>query len=136
MRNWLQTLAYRFQTFMYGRYGVDQLSKHLNFAALAVLLVSLFIPELYLLALALMVWSTFRIYSRNLYSRQRELLQYQNIVAKLRRRIKLYKSRFRDRKTHRFFRCPGCKEYLRVPKGRGEVHITCPRCRHEIVRKT
>ncbi len=136
MRNWLQSLAYRFQTFMYGRYGMDPLSKHLNIASLIVLIVSLFIPELYLLALALMVWSTFRIYSRNIYNRQQELLRYQNLTAKFRRRVNLYKSRFRDRKTHRFFRCPGCKEYLRVPKGRGEVHITCPRCRHEIVRKT
>ena len=136
MRNWLQTLSYRFQTFMYGRYGVDLLSKHLNIASLIVLILSWFIPELYLLALALLVWSTFRIYSRNIYNRQLELFRYQNFIAKLRRRLNLLKSRFRDRKTHRFYRCPGCREFLRVPKGRGEVHITCPRCRHEIVRKT
>ncbi|MBQ9963887.1 MAG: hypothetical protein IJP14_02070 [Clostridia bacterium] len=136
MRNWLQTLSYRFQTFMYGRYGVDLLSKHLNIASLIVLILSWFIPELYLLALALLVWSTFRIYSRNIYNRQQELFRYQNFIAKLRRRLNLLKSRFRDRKTHRFYRCPGCREFLRVPKGRGEVHITCPRCRHEIVRKT
>lgn len=136
MRNWLQTLSYRFQTFMYGRYGVDLLSKHLNIASLIVLILSWFIPELYLLALALLVWSTFRIYSRNIYNRQQELFRYQNFIAKLRRRLNLLKSRFRDRKTHRFYRCPSCREFLRVPKGRGEVHITCPRCRHEIVRKT
>ncbi len=136
MRNWLQTLAYRFQAFMYGRYGVDQLSKHLNIAAITLLLVSLFLPRLYLLSLACMLWSTFRIYSRNIYKRQQELAAYQRFLAKLRRRTNLIKSRFRDRKTHRFYRCPGCKEYLRVPKGRGEVNITCPRCRHEIVRKT
>lgn len=136
MRNWLQTLSYRFQTFMYGRYGVDLLSKHLNIASLIVLILSWFIPELYLLALALLVWSTFRIYSRNIYNRQQELFRYQNFIAKLRRRLNLLKSRFRDRKTHRFYRCPGCREFLRVPKGRGEVHITCPHCRHEIVRKT
>ncbi len=136
MRNWLQILAYRFQTFMYGRYGVDALSKHLNVASLCVLLISLFVPQLYWLALALMVWSTFRIYSRNIYKRQQELAAYQRFTVTVRRRINLVKSRFRDRKTHRFFRCPGCREFLRVPKGRGEVHITCPRCRHEIVRKT
>ena len=136
MRNWLQTLAYRLQRFMCGRYGVDVLSKHLNIAALVLVLLSLFVPLLYPLSLAVLAWSTFRIYSKNSYSRMRERDAYLRFIYKLRKRKNLLKSRLRDRKTHRFYKCPGCREYLRVPKGRGEVHITCPKCRHEIVRKT
>ena len=67
MQNWLQNLAYRLQGFMYGRYGVDILSKHLNIAALALVILSLFVPFLYPLSLSLLVWSTFRTYSKNIY---------------------------------------------------------------------
>lgn len=136
MRNWFQNLAYRLQGFMYGRYGVDILSKHLNIAALVLVLLSWFVPFLYPLSLALVVWSTFRVYSKNIYSRAKERDAYLRFLHKLKRRKNLIKNRWRDRKTHRFYKCPGCKEYLRVPKGRGEVHITCPNCRHEIVRTT
>lgn len=136
MGRWLQNLAYKLQGFMYGRYGADILSKHLNIAALVLVILSLFVPFLYPLSLGLLVWSTFRMYSKNIYSRARERDAYLRFLNKLKRRKNLLKNRWRDRKTHRFYKCPGCKEYLRVPKGRGEVHITCPKCRHEIMRNT
>lgn len=136
MQRWLQRIAYKLQGFMYGRYGMDILSKHLNIAALILIVLSWFFSPLYPLSLVLLAWSMFRTYSKNMYSRARERDTYLRFINKLRRRAKLLKSRWRDRKTHRFFKCPGCKEYLRVPKGGGEVHITCPKCRHEIIRKT
>lgn len=136
MRFWLDKIRYTLGRWMYGRYGMDTLSRHLNVLAIALLLLSLLVPLLYPFALAAMVWSTFRIYSKNIPARTRERDGYARWLSKLQRRHRLMKSRFRDRKTHRFYKCPGCKEYLRVPKGRGEVHITCPGCRTEIVRRT
>lgn len=136
MNRWFQTIAYKLRVLLQGSYGTDILSRHLSIAALLFVILSLFVPFFYPLSLILLGWSTFRIYSKNIYKRGQERDQYLRFLATLRKRMNLYKSRIRDRKTHRFYRCPGCKEYLRVPKGRGEVHITCPKCRNTIVRKT
>ena len=43
---------------------------------------------------------------------------------------------WRERKTHRYFKCPNCKTMVRVPKGKGKIVITCTRCHHEIVKRT
>ncbi len=136
MNRWFQALAYKLRVLLQRSYGTDILSRHLSIAALIFVIVSLFVPLFYPLSLILLGWSTFRIYSKNIYKRGQERDQYLRFLSTLRKRRNLYKSRIRDRKTHRFYRCPGCKEYLRVPKGRGEVHITCPKCRNTIVRKT
>ena len=136
MRSFFYTLRQRLQTFMIGRYGGDLLSKHINVLSMILLVVSWFWRWAYIGAVALLVWSIVRICSRNIYKRQRENQAYLNLLSKLKKRRNLLRSRWRDRRTHRFFKCPSCKEYLRVPKGRGNVHITCPRCRHEIERKT
>ena len=136
MNRWWQNVAYKLQRFMYGRYGADILTKHSNIAVIIVFLLSTIFPIVYPLAWALLLWSTFRILSKNIYNRTRERNAYLRFLHQLRRRKNLIKNRYRDRKTHRFYKCPGCHEYLRVPKGGGTVHITCPKCRHEITRTT
>ena len=35
-----------------------------------------------------------------------------------------------------FFRCPSCKEVVRVPRGKGKIRITCPRCGYAFEKKT
>ena len=50
--------------------------------------------------------------------------------------ILLIWSMFRSRKTHRYYKCQICKHWLRVPKGKGKIEITCPVCKYKIKRKT
>jgi len=39
-------------------------------------------------------------------------------------------------KTHEMFYCPGCKTACFVPKGKGKVRITCPKCGEKFIGKT
>ena len=46
------------------------------------------------------------------------------------------KKRWAQRSTYRFFKCPQCKQTVRVPKGRGKICITCPKCKTEFIKKS
>jgi DNA-directed RNA polymerase subunit RPC12/RpoP len=52
------------------------------------------------------------------------------------RYIKLWRLKFEQRKTARIYMCPQCGKMIRVPKGRGKIQISCPKCRNKIIRRT
>lgn len=117
--------------FMYGRYGIDSLSKAIFILSLILLLLSSVtrIAFFYIVALSLLLWSYFRIFSKNRAKRYRELSVYTG-------KVNLIKSRWCDRKTHRYFRCRACKQMLRVPKHKGKIQITCRKCGVKMQKKT
>ncbi len=136
IRRFLSQLAFRMQRFMYGRYGNDELNKTLLIASLVCLVLSLFWGLFYLIALFLMGWSLFRTYSKNIAKRQHERRVYVNFTAKIRTKCRLYKRIWTERKTHRYFKCKQCKAVIRIPKGRGEIDVGCPRCHHHTMQKS
>ena len=69
-----------------------------------------------LLSMALLIWSCFRSLSRNLEARRRELVRYLALKRRVTDRFRLQKAKWRDRKTHVYFRCPKCRAVIRVPK--------------------
>lgn len=124
---------------MYGRNGYDELSLVLYLVAFLFVLLS-YIPYVgtvfSLLALALMLWSLFRTLSKNLPKRRRELERYYKIKNAPRRRHQLRKNKKRDKKTHCYFKCRKCRSVLRIPRGKGDIIVTCPRCGERIEKKT
>lgn len=136
MKRWIQNLSARMQTWMYGRYGYDELSRFLSVAAVVLILFSMVFPPVNAVALALLVWGMFRTYSRNIEKRQREREAYLGFTGKIKQSFKRWKNMWRERKTHRYYKCPSCKVHLRVPKGRGQIEISCPKCHNKIIRKT
>ena len=138
MRNFLARLVSRLQRFMYGRYGSDELTLFLMGSALIFLLLSgvRVLWFLYFAGAALLALTTFRSLSRNLAARRRERERYLRLIAKPKNWLKLQRNKFRDRKTHRYFHCAHCRAVLRVPRGKGKIDITCPRCRKVTVKKT
>ena len=138
MRNFLARLVSRLQRFMYGRYGSDELTLFLMGSALIFLLLSgvRVLWFLYFIGAALLALATFRSLSRNLAVRRRERERYLRLIAKPKNWLKLQRNKFRDRKTHRDFHCAHCRAVLRVPRGKGKIDITCPRCRKVTVKKT
>lgn len=118
------------QRFMMGRYGTDKLNMWILGAGLILCLASVFIPaaqvDLALTACsyALMGWAIFRTLSRNTYKRYRE-----------NRRFLMILDRLKDR-DHKYFDCPKCRQPVRVPRGKGKIMITCPKCREKFQRKS
>ena len=118
------------QRFMTGRYGTDKLNMFILGGGLIVCLLALFIPvpaanlALTLLSYGLMFWAIFRTFSRNTYRRYQE-----------NRRFLMLLDRIKDRK-HRHFECPRCHQPVRVPRGKGKIAITCPKCRERFIKKT
>lgn len=129
MRMFFQRLGTRLARFMYGRYGYDTLSQHLMVLALGIWLLSLFVwPEpLLLLYLAVFVYVHFRVFSKNIGARRRELERYLRLIRRPQQWLRLQKNKWRDRKTHRYFTCR-CGAALRVPRGRGNITVHCPKC--------
>lgn len=131
MRRFLEQLASRLAGFLYGRYGSDELNRFLSVAALVLAFASLFLPVLYLPALVLMGWSVFRTLSRNFTARQKERAVFLRLMEAPRRFFKQ-----KTDKNYRYYPCPGCKTTLRVPRGKGKLKITCPKCKTQITKKT
>ena len=138
IKNWFRSLGSKAQSFMYGRYGYDELSQFLSMAALLCIVIGLFAyPGFFCgLAMALYLISMLRMYSKNTAKRQQERNFYLRKPQPLRDWKALQKRKFADRKTHRFYRCSQCKASLRVPKGKGRIKIRCPKCGTEIIKKT
>ena len=138
MKNWFRRMGERLARFMYGRYGNDTLNRVLFVAAILLMLLT-WIPRLWWMVFpswGLLLWATFRCYSRNLTKRRGELAAWTSFWGRIRGFFLLQGSRWRDRKTHRYFKCKQCRVTLRVPKGKGMIDVTCPKCGSVTVKKT
>ena len=117
------------QRFMAGRYGNDRLNITLLAVGCVLCFVQMFVPSgagfvLTILSEVLLILSLFRCFSRNTYKRYNE-----------NRKFLLLIDRIKDR-DHRYYACPKCRQTVRVPKGKGKISITCPKCREKFIKKT
>ena len=119
-------LKEKFYRFMAGRYGADQLSRFLSFAALALIVVNLFVRStiLWLLGIVALVLVYVRMFSKNYEKRRRENERYLQLKYKLTGGARNWADRQKQRRDYVFFRCPGCHAMLRVPRGKGKIRIT------------
>ena len=123
-------MASALRGFMAGRYGTDRLNMVMLCAGLIASILSMMIPVqplnliLWALSYILMILAIWRSLSRNTYRRYQENRKFLQIFDRL-----------RDRQ-HRYFDCPKCRQMVRVPRGKGKISITCPRCREKFVKKT
>ncbi len=129
----MEKLRLRFAAFMQDRYGPDALYKALFVASLVLIVLNLLFqfPVFYLLGLALIAWSFFRIFSKDRAKRAAENQKYLTLKDKAQKRAMLLVNRFKYMKTHRYRTCPSCKTPLRLAKKTGSVHVKCPVCRNE-----
>ena len=129
-RQFSAKLSARLRNFMMGRYGTDRLNMVILGVGLVASLLSVVLRApavnmvLFVLSYGMMFWAIFRTLSRNTYKRYQENRKFLQLVG-----------RIKDRE-HRYFDCPKCRQMVRVPRGKGKISITCPRCREKFVKKT
>lgn len=123
---------------MLGRYGTDSLNQCLNIAAIALLVLSLVtgLNLFYTLALVLWGYSIFRMMSRNISKRTAENYRFYNAKSALSNTIAQKKKEFSQRKHYHYYKCPQCGQKLRVPRGRGKIQISCPKCSKQFIKKS
>lgn len=130
IQQFLARLTAAMRKYMAGRYGTDKLNLAILGTALAICVVTGFvkIPLVNLLMTAasygLMIWAICRSFSRNTYKCYQE-----------NRKFLQFFDRLKDR-DHRYYDCPRCRQNVRVPRGKGKIAITCPRCKEKFIRKT
>ena len=132
----------KLQRFMNGRYGADELGKAMNSCAVVFLFISIFsgiLPALHIFywaGIILVIYTCYRMLSRNISKRYEENQKFMTARYRAVMKREARKKRWAQRDTYRFFKCPDCKQMVRVPKGRGKICITCPKCKREFVKKS
>ena len=128
----------KFRRFMTGRYGVDQLSRLYLVLTLVLLVLSMFtkLPIFYGLAIILLIYMYYRMFSKNTTKMYAQNQKYLNMRYQVVVKWNNAKKHFAQRKEYRFYRCPKCHQKVRVPRGKGKICITCPKCRNEFIKKS
>ncbi len=128
----------KLQDFMIGRYGFDALSRFILGVALVLVIISMFIHNIVLnsIGLVLIIYTYIRMFSKNIPKRYAENEAYFRVTGKVKKFFKHKKMHVMEYKTHKFYRCPKCNQDIRVPRGKGKIRITCPKCRFEFEKKT
>ena len=118
---------------MAGRNGNDQLNVFLLIIDVVLLVLAGIISRgrgtiLYPMAIVLLLYIYFRMFSRNLYKRREENGKFLRLKYSVESYFRVRKEQWRQRKDYKFFTCPSCRAALRVPKGRGKLRIVCRKC--------
>lgn len=134
----LQNLKNKFLKFMYGRYGKDELNIFLLYFLIGIVIVNLMtifmmfridliLNLLYLIIVAIFI---FRFTSKNFEKRRnenRKFLKYKSKVVNF----------FTGKKDYyKYFKCPSCKQEVRIPRDKGKILITCPKCGNKFEKKS
>lgn len=128
----------KFRKFMYGRNGGDQLSNALLILSLVLtfggsLTKISWLSTIGYIPLGL---SLFRVFSKDVSKRRMENYKFAMFLSPIYSRFKNTQKRVEDSKTHKYYRCPNCKQQLRVPKGKGKIVVTCTKCGTKFNKKT
>ncbi|MCD7797674.1 MAG: hypothetical protein LUG95_08870 [Clostridiales bacterium] len=144
MKKFFQNLGYRFQRFMAGRYGTDALWKVLFVLWFVLTILGYILRSFstaayyvcYVFSLAVIIFALFRMFSKNISARRRENESWLRFAGNIKKNFNFTKTRFQQRKTHKFVKCKGCKKVLRLPKNKGKIRVTCPHCNNQFTVNT
>ena len=134
----MKKLKEKLASFMYGRNGVDEIYKAVMLSELVIMMAYLIVrmftknkavsAVFTLIIFAGLVYMMFRCMSKNILKRRAENKAYLDYLSRQRAKRRLAANKRRDRKTHVYKDCPGCKAVIRLPRVKGMHTVKCPRC--------
>lgn len=144
--------------FMQGRYGVDELGRFMTGACFVILILEL-VTKWYVLTFVF--WAAFlviyyRMLSRDYGKRQQENQKFLN--ARYKCKAKWYQTFHKNsngyggygskggfkrcwkdiqqRMQYHIYKCPGCSQKIRIPRGKGMIMVRCPKCQTEFKKRS
>ncbi|HBA62241.1 MAG TPA: hypothetical protein DCZ20_00110 [Lachnospiraceae bacterium] len=128
----------KLRRFMYGRYGMDQFSRFLITISLIGFILSLLTGReiFYLIGVLALIYTYFRVFSKNRNKRIAENQKYWQMTNRFRTSWERFKRDSAQRKTHHIYKCPTCSQKIRVPRGKGRIEITCPKCGTKFIKNS
>ena len=128
----------KFMRFMYGRYGVDSLGKFtVVLALILIILARIFDSGIFsMISWICLIFAYYRMFSRNIYKRSAENQKFLSKTSGIRTWFYKQKNLMAQRKTHHIYKCPTCKQKIRVPRGKGRIEIRCPKCNTKFIKKS
>lgn len=142
----MNDFRYKMARFFAGRTGVDALGRFFTWLALLLMIATMITHSniVYLIAMGCLIYSIWRMFSRNYQKRYRENQWFLNKTASIRYKLnprdlinwfQRIKHNFNQRRMYAIFKCPSCKQKLRVPRGRGKIQVTCRKCGNQFIKK-
>lgn len=127
-----------FRNFMAGRYGTDQLTIALLVLGMVLTFIGDALDLYFLTMLTYLIFLAciYRTMSKNISARQKEnhlFLQYWNPVKSW---LNKKYNNIKSNKDYKYFKCPNCKQELRVPRGKGKIAVTCKKCQVKFIQKS
>ena len=124
--------------FMIGRYGPDHLSIALIILSfvLSIFYAIFWITLILYISYLVLGLTLFRMLSRNIQRRRAENDKFIRYWWPIKSKVKKFIQKIKDRRKYKYLKCPSCKATLRVPKGKGKLRITCPRCGEWVISQT
>lgn len=128
----------KFYRFMQGRYGTDELSKFLVGVGMVLIILNIFTRNfmISLLFWICLIYSYFRMFSKNYSARYAENQKFLEIKNRLKYKWENHKKVSEQKKIYHIYSCPYCKQKIRIPKGKGTIIITCPKCKQEFGKRS
>ncbi len=128
---------------MQGRYGLDRLSQVMMIVGLVVVIIAAFVRRpvivsnlIYLVGIVIVILGYIRVFSKNYQKRYNENQKFMQLTGGIWRLLGKEKYMMEQRRDYRIFTCPGCKQKIRIPKGKGKIEISCPKCHTKFIKKT
>ena len=127
-----------FMRFMIGRYGADKLGQFLIWTAFILMVVRMLIrnPWINTASSVCLVWCCFRMFSKNIGKRFEENQRFERICFRFTEKFRRWRFKLSQIREYHIYKCPGCGQKIRIPRGKGRISIHCPKCNTDFIKKS
>ncbi|ADL51896.1 Zn-finger containing protein [Clostridium cellulovorans] len=122
----------KISSYFKGSYGMDKLSKYLLYLGGFLLI----FKGSWLIGLFSIGFSLYRVTSKNKYKRYQELQSFEIALHNLKGKAYKLRHKFNSLREYKIFKCPNCAQKLRVPRNKGNITVTCKKCKTEFKERT